>query len=467
MTTRVHVAGVFALALAVGLPATGQDAPTVPTPAPTPTAATPPPPDAPVPTPSPTPTPGPVEPTGLVPLNVPLFGSSGQVTSGTAFNPAISVIPDLVYYRDSVQGGAFDVLDRADGFRATNLNASHDTGALNEGFNLRETELAFSASVDPYFDVAARFSASEDGFAVEEVYARTRRLPAGLAVKVGKFLSAFGYANSHHPHQWDFVDPSLAQTLLLGPDGLNEKGVQVTWLPKLPFYAQVGAELLQGENERIAAYLGPVDLGSAGALGRKAGPRLFTGFVKVAPNLGYDAALQLGASYARSTKHQELFDTDGNGVADTAREGTVDLWGLEAVFKLDPGHPFGAGALVLQSEYLFREKSLDAVGGGGSSRSRQDGLYAQAVYGIAPRWQAAARYDVVGLTSSIRDGGLESTFGTSSRWSAALTWSPSEFSRFRAQYERGHILFAGVRTPFDQLSLQLQLSVGAHGAHAF
>ena len=306
----------------------------------------------------------------------------------------------------------------------------------------------------------------------------TFRLGRGFQLKGGKFLSGIGYANEQHPHQWDFVDQNLAWELLLGDHGLNEKGLQLTWLPKLPFYLQLGAELLQGENEGIASYVGPENVGPVPVddgetpgpdrvLSRKAGPRLVTGFVKISPDLGYDAALQLGASYARSAMHQELHDEDEDGIVDEAFEGTVDLYGLDAVFKLDSARPRGAGDLVVQAEYLLREKSLGLVGTPDSARFRQDGLYVQAVYGLAPRWQVAARYDAAGMTNSVREGGESEGFGTSKRVSGALTWNPTEFSRIRAQYTRGDFFSEGVKKTFDQLYLQLQISLGAHGVHSF
>lgn len=473
MTTRCLAAGALALAVLSTAPAFGQDAPR-PTPygaaaanapAATPAAAPETPPEAP---PS-------VEPKGLVPLDLPLFGASGAVTSGTSFNPSISVIPDLVYSRDDAGGRGLSLLESADGFHGANAEDAHGRGGPDEGFQLRETEIAFSASVDPYFDATALFAASEDGLEAEEVWIASRRLPAGFAVKAGKFLSGIGYANAHHPHQWDFVDANLAQTLLLGDHGLAEKGVQVTWLPKVPFYLKLGVELLQGENERVASYHGPdaplpvpADEGAESRLfGRKAGPRLFTGFVKVAPDLGYGAAMQVGASWLRSTLHQELHDEDGDGLVDEALEGTVDLWGVDAVLKLDSPRPQGAGDLALSAEYLFREKRLDVVGAPGGARSRQDGLYVQAVWGVAPRWQVAARWDAAGLTNSVREGGVAESFDASRRWSGALTFSPSEFSRLRLQYSRSDVPVAGERETIGQLRLQLQVSVGAHGAHPF
>jgi hypothetical protein len=417
--------------------------------------------------------PGPVEAKGLTTKSLPLFGSSGQVSSGTSFNPSISVIPDVVFYNDSVDGQAFEIVEEADGFHGGHPEGEHEHGAMSEGFNLRETEIAFSASVDPYFDAWARFAASEEGLEAEEIYVETRRLPAGIKVKVGKFLSGIGYVNVQHPHQWDFVDQNLAYELLLGGHGLNEKGLQLTWLPKLPFYLQVGAELLQGENEKMANYIGPEEYpgrtpgDEPRVLAYDSGPRLSTGFLKLGPNLGYSSALQVGFSYAVSGRHQEVHDHDGDGNPEGVFDGTADLWGVDVVYKYDSPREYGAGDLTLQAEYLRRDRDLDILGTASKAVFTQDGLYVQGVYGILPRFQLAARYDVAGLTNERDGAGVLTEYESSSRWATALAFNPTEFSRLRVQYQRGEIFVGGVEETFNQLFLQVQISIGAHGAHKF
>lgn len=47
---------------------------------------------------------GPFDPQGLQPFDV--WGNSGQVSNPRAFNPAISVIPDVVFFRDNKKGGS-------------------------------------------------------------------------------------------------------------------------------------------------------------------------------------------------------------------------------------------------------------------------------------------------------------------------------------------------------------------------
>jgi len=456
---------------------------------------------APSPAPSPSPTPqappptatgprGPADPQGLAPLN--LFGDSGQVTSGSAFNPSISVIPDGVYYNDNRDGGVGELMEEADGFGAGHSHGEeggHAHGGVpDRGFSLREAEIAFSGAVDPYFDVWAIFAVGDGEIEVEEGYFQTRKFLPGLQLRAGKFYSGFGYINKQHPHMWDFVDQNLAYDMVLG-GSINEAGVQLTWLPKLPFYTQFGVEALQGTNERFSAQLGAEE---SPFFDEKAGPRLFTGWLKVSPNLGYSNALQIGASYAFSTRHQELVghehhhegeehegeehegeEHEEEGHVDEAFQGDGQVLGLDFVWRYDSPRQFGQGDFTLQAEYLRRVKDLSLVGageeaaGGEARKATQDGFYAQAVYGFAPRFTLGLRYDTAGLTNRIEGGEETESFDASRRFSANLTFNPTEFSRFRVQYTRGDLSVGGARQTYDQVYVQFQMSLGAHGAHRF
>jgi outer membrane receptor protein involved in Fe transport len=153
-------------------------------------------------------------------------------------------------------------------------------------------------------------------------------------------------------------------------------------------------------------------------------------------------------------------------------EGDADLWGLDLVYRYDGGGAYGHRSFKLQSEYLRSIKDLTVKGGdpdeiGSSRKFTSDGLYVQSWYGIAPRWQVGVRYDVFGITNKV-SGGESEDFGSSDRWTAALTWTPTEYSRLRLQYARNDILTEpGHREKFDTLWLQFLVSLGAHGAHKF
>ncbi|MFN3594598.1 MAG: hypothetical protein ACK4TK_07935 [Thiobacillaceae bacterium] len=421
----------------------------------------------------------------------------GAVTAGTAFNPQISVILDGVYYRDNKQGEGPELYGMLDGINHGHAHGDGHGHGLERGFNLRETEIIFSAAVDPWFDANLQLTVAADGgVELEQAYFDTRSLPAGLKLRGGKFYSGIGYLNEKHPHQWDFVDQNLPYRTLLGEHGVADTGLQLTWRPKTgSLYTLLGVEALQG-NEQVFATAGeatptaradglPLAGTSAGELaGKKAGPRLWTAFAKVSPDLGDDHALQLGLWGGWANQHQEVHDhtLDNPGVpcgvpgglCVHALEGKSRLWGLDAVYKFDAPRAYGAGDLTLNAEYLREVKDLSLAfhenGAlvGQPRKFTQDGLYVQGVYGFAPRWQVGLRYDVTGLTNKVEGAsGVLMDWNDSDRWSLALTHHFSEFSRLRLQASRASLAVDGNRERLNEFWIQYQHSLGAHGAHQF
>jgi hypothetical protein len=64
----------------------------------------------------------------------------------------------------------------------------------------------------------------------------------------------------------------------------------------------------------------------------------------------------------------------------------------------------------------------------------------------------------------IGESGFDDEGHRPSRWSLMLDWSPSEFSRLRAQYNRDD---SRPDATDHQWTLQYIMSLGAHGAHPF
>ncbi|HSN31516.1 MAG TPA: hypothetical protein VLU41_02440, partial [Ideonella sp.] len=106
-------------------------------------------------------------------------------------------------------------------------------------------------------------------------------------------------------------------------------------------------------------------------------------------------------------------------------------------------------------------------GGGAAYRAVQSGWYVQGVYQFLPAWR-------VGLRTERLDPGTPD-YGTNAglyaladhrpdKLSAMVDFSPSEFSRVRLQLARDR----SRPGPADnQLFLQYQMSLGAHGAHSY
>ena len=390
--------------------------------------------------------------------------TTATVTAGNAFNPQISLILDGSYLHDQVGGQSGRLVGEAlQPSLPAGGDGDHGHGGSTNGLSFGEAELAISATVDPYFDAGAYLAIDGEGEVdLEEAWLQTRALPYGFKLKGGRFLSDFGYINRQHPHQWDFADQNLPYLNLFGDHGLRDMGVQITWLPDLPLYTLLGAEILEGDQERFGSLVEDDDLRSELGLGdTKDGPRLWNAFFKVGPDLGYSHALQLGASYAHNRQHQE---------AGFAAEGDADTWGVDVVYKYDHPAAWGHRDLKLQAEYLRSNKDLAVRSGDATGHALElatDGYYLQSVYGIAPRWQLGLRYDVLGNTNRVT-GATDLTFDESDRWTAVLNWLPSEFSLFRLQYERGDVSSpSGQRDHLNALRLQFQVSLGTHGQHQF
>lgn len=424
------------------------------------------------------------------------LGQAGQ--PNTAFNPAISVILDGAYFNDFNRE-----VGSPEGFGGGHDHSHGHGHGAETGFSLRETEVTFSASVDNYLDAMLVLSGSDHGFEVEEAYITTRSLPAGLQIKAGKFLSDIGYINKQHPHDWDFFDRPMVNEYLFGDHGLQETGAQLSWVPATDNYMRLGLEVLQGQTHGIAAYQGDSnhtilgfdgDPGSEGptrlrwrannGLSHVSGPRLVTSFVKFAPDLGFDNAVQFGLSYGQSRAWQDT-EAHSSGRLETW-DGDAWFWGADVIFRHDAGQAMGHGSWSLQAEYFYRNIDADyasrsfsnsstlvpTVSGGMadvfSGTAKQDGLYVQGVYGIAPRWQLGLRAEAIGLTNDslepIRSSNSFESFHESKRYSGAVTFRPTEFSYFRTQLNYNDFDHSNSRWT---LALQFNISLGVHGAHQF
>lgn len=405
------------------------------------------------------------------------------------FNPAVSVIFDGLYYHDDAHGEGMERLEgveNAFGGHDHGHGDEHGHGELTRGFNLRESEITFTGNVDPYFDAWFTAALREEGVEIEEAWIRTQSLPAGLQLKAGRFLSAIGYHNEKHLHSWHFADQNLAYRSLLGDHGLRGNGVQLSWLAPTTSFLELGVEALQAEDlERFGASINAsetaeeIDEESSGSftpepeelgLDDKAGPRLGMAYLRFGPDLGTEQGLQLGLSVAHHRDSQGFHEEAGPEFFVT--QGDSDLYGLQAVYKRFPTGDYGVGGWTLAGEYFQAESEQQAVfhtdnaEPGTRVEQSQGAGYLEALYGFAPRWQLGLRHAATGFGAEIREGAEQEDLGVSRRDSLALTFFPTEFSKLRLQYSLND-LRDGEDEPFDQILLQYNLSLGAHGAHSF
>ncbi|HEX9207874.1 MAG TPA: hypothetical protein VF851_06535 [Steroidobacteraceae bacterium] len=396
-----------------------------------------------------------------VPADTPPAG--GALPSGaSAFNPAISVILTGTYANLSQDPATWAIA----GF----IPGGDEIGPGERSFSLGESEVTFAASVDPYFSASLTAALSAEGdLGVEEAFFRTTGLPSGFTLKGGRFFSGIGYLNEIHAHAWDFVDQPLAYQAFFGGQ-LAQDGLQVKWLAPTDVFLEFGAEAGNG-NAFPATREGSNDLNSVAL------------FTHVGGDIGDSIGWRAGLSWIDAdATGREYADVNAAGDPVTnAFTGQSRTWIADATLKWAPGGDARARALELKAEYLQREEegrlAYDLAGANldGAYRSRQDGWYAQAVYRFAPRWRAGLRYDALDSGDThigLVDTGMlaRSDFpllapATPSRITLMADWSPSEFSRLRAQYAWDDARDGG--NTDEQWLLQYIHAIGAHGAHKF
>jgi hypothetical protein len=370
-------------------------------------------------------------------------GTTGLFGGSALSNPNISLVFNAYAYSSNLTND--ELKNRAiRGYTTDGIDRKN-------GFNLDSAELAIYAPVDPYFNLYATVPVTEDGTTVEEAYFVTTSLPTGHQIKAGKFKSSFGRLNSQHSHVWDFVDNPLPYRAFIGfgDEGIDEKGVQYTYLPSLPFYTILGVEVLQGENKTLFG---------ADATG---GPHAYTAFAKASLDVSDHATVLFGPSVITGKTKTSTVQANSDFTGDST------LYGFEFTYKWKPSKFQG---FKIQSEYLYRSQYGDltdtTLGTAQRLERYQDGFYIQSVY-LWNRWEFGARYDMLSIfKDDYYLGGVKQDIGRRPwRATAMIDYTFSEFSLLRLQYNHDESDIYGKVN--HEVFLQALFSIGAHPAHQF
>lgn len=360
--------------------------------------------------------------------------ASGGNANG--FNPAISVILNGSYSSHSLN---------PNNYLRSGFPLVADGGPSARGFSLGESEVSLASNIDEKFygqlTLTAHSENGEDHVGVEEAFVDTTALPDGFNLRMGRFFSNIGYLNSHHAHTDNFFDRPLAYQAFLGSQ-YGDDGAQLRWLAPTDLYLEVGGELFRGEN-----------FPSGGAEHSGAGVK--TLFAHAGGDVGIENSWLAGVSMLKSS---------ANGAED-GFSGDSTLYIADATWKWAPQGNFKDGGVTVRSEYFIDNRDgtytppLDddlPLAWHGARR----GAYVEGLYRFNRTWDAGYRYDKLWAD---RGGPFASAFDPYEH-SVELAWHNSEFSLLRLQFS--HDKPAADATD-NALTLQYQVSLGAHGAHKF
>jgi hypothetical protein len=338
--------------------------------------------------------------------------TSVQPRSAASANPYISVIGD---FRGSYQSNY-----------KRHFNAE-----------LHEAEISLQSVVDPYARADFFVSLSHDPQTgefkaeVEEGYLTTLSLPAHLQLKAGKFKQALGRVNPVHPHALPFADIPNAFVRFFGEEGMNDEGLQLSWLlPNHTFFQEITVELTDGPRE------------SPSFERSNANNYLKLVHLKNFWDLTANATLELGISGISG----ENLSTHSTKIA------AADL-----TYKWKPVKYNTYKSFTFQNELFYSHAEFD------SSIVKAIGWYSLISMQVSKRTFVTARYDYTNKPSS--------TEFKEQAVSATLGWYATEFQKIEIEGKYTSANQLDYQNNFEKKITQVLLRwifvIGTHGAHQY
>ncbi|HLQ37947.1 MAG TPA: hypothetical protein VK348_09105 [Planctomycetota bacterium] len=352
------------------------------------------------------------------------------------------------------------------------------------GFTLEQAELSLGGAVDPYFNAEAHVVMHIDALSgetvteLEEAFLTSQALPADLQLKAGMFFSEFGRINPVHPHAWDWQDQPIINTRVFGGDGMRGPGARLSWLVPTANYTELMVTVQNANGEQMQSFLASEAVYADRPVGGRAfdqrdvrsfGDMMWLARASSSFDLSDSSSTALGTSIAFGP----------NATGDGAN--TV-IYGADFVYKWRPpsterGWPF----FRLQGEVIARnfeaaaqvDSSVPLAPVNLPGTTLHDyGGYLQALYGFSLGWDAGLRGDWVNGSGQSYDRGTQ-TFSRGGdmfraerfRLSPMIEYHPSEFSRFRLQYNYDNTDALG--DPVHSVWLGFEVLIGKHPPHKY
>jgi hypothetical protein len=363
------------------------------------------------------------------------------------------------------------------------------------GFTVQNVELSFSAAVDPYLNAESHIVYFIDPITgkskveLEEAFFTTQRLPYQLQLKGGQFFTEFGRINPQHPHQWDWQDQPIINTRLFGPDGMRGPGFRLSWLTPLPWYSELYFGVQNANGETMTSFLSETSAFAERPIG---GRPFLNRDVRRLRDLAYLA--RWGNSWDLSDEVSTVLGFSGiYGPNATGPHGETWIYGADLKLKWRPvnniqGWPF----ILLQSEIMGRSYRADRFSNPGPDKiygtgddirlPRQTlkdwGFYSQLLWGFRRNWAAGIRFEYAGGsgdnvnvdfgtgTATMVSRNSDPLRGDRYRISPLFVWQPTEFSRFRLQYNYDH-LNGFNHSDANSIWLGVEFMFGVHAAHKY
>ena len=375
-------------------------------------------------------------------------------TLSNALNPNLSVISDLT------------------------ANSGPTKDSASNRLSLREIELGLQASLDPYARADIFISKPEaENLEVQEAYVTLTTLPWNLRFRGGKIKANFGRLNMIHAHELPQITAPIVLTGFLGAEGLREVGGEISRI-FTPFnlFTEVSYAILNGlQSEETETPPTTQITDTNGNTVTVAVQKQTTPSDRQIQNFGHVGRLRFYKDLTDSTN----IDLGFSGALHQpknlkqTRMGTVDFTLRWKPLKEGLYHSF-----TWRTELFYSIRKLpqetDTITKMVTETERQlhrRGLYSYIELQPARRWKCGVRGDYMEAPElaessiTLEDKTIRKVEKSITRAiSPYITFTLSEFNRFRLQYENRQVPGDDIE---HRLFFQWTVILGPHGAHAF
>lgn len=322
------------------------------------------------------------------------------------------------------------------------LAQSSKEDTSEDKMGIQEIELQLSSDVDAYFTATALLALEEEdgeyGMEPEEVFVESIAIPY-FTLRAGKIDMPIGKHNQLHVHAFPFINAPLVNEAVLGEEGFNDAGFSVSGLIPLPWFSELNLMYAKGDNEELFRFQpdqnNNMETDEDSMNPESKSQNVVVGRFQNLWDFSDSMTLDLGLSWAQGKN---------------ANNSHTTLQGVDVTLKWRPVKGGKYRSFEWMTEFLQRTR-------GGDKNEKLSGIVSALRFQFAQRWFAQYRYDEVGLNDEPIN---------TQRHTGLLAFSPSEFSGIRLQYET--ITGQGPEEGNEQrVSLQFNMSIGAHAAHKY
>ena len=351
------------------------------------------------------------------------------------------------------------------------------------GFSVPAVELSFSGAVDAYLHAEVRIATfisteGETEVELEDAFVRSQRLPAGLELKAGQYLTEFGRLNAMHAHTWTWLDQPVINSRVFGPDGLRGQGARLGVTLPLPWQTQVLAGLQNAHGETMTSFAG---VEGETVAGRPLGAHEVRDFGDLTACFGWTNAITVGDVAVRAGVSAAVGPNTAGVDTRTAIYGAhlaLRWGGSEYHHGHTHAHRDSGVTVTWETEVIARRYEVDlytddpdGVPASGDETDypadtlRDRGFVTQLLIGLLPGWSAGLRYEqATGGGESVRGRATDPMRDDRWRLSPLVVWRPSEASRVRLQYNLDHAEHL-VDRHAHTVWLGIDVLLGSHSAH--